>query len=177
MHRAGSDVASARVNTRALVEKLPSHADYRGFLSKNIVLECSHALIEALELTWRSGMLALEKEPKMEEGVARLEPRVARLEARVDQMSSDISEIKVEQRDLHKSMDSEFDAVNAKSDARFDKVDAKFDAVNARIDKLTETMHQNFAKMIKQFGDFKVWTLVVVAGGILNVVARALHWI
>ena len=104
-------------------------------------------------------MLALEKEPKMEDSVVRLEPRVARLEANVDHMRSDISEMKVEQRDLRKSMDS------------------KFDAVNARIDKLTETMHQDFAKMIKQFGDFKVWTLVVVAGGILNVVARAFHWI
>jgi hypothetical protein len=136
-----------------------SHGDYRGFLSENIVLECSHAVAEALESTWRSGMLALEKEPKMEDSVVRLEPRVARLEAHVDHMSADISEIKVEQRDLRKSMDS------------------KFDAVNARIDKLTETMNQNFASMIKQIGDLKVWTLVVVAGGILSVVARAFHWI
>jgi hypothetical protein len=81
-------------------------------------------------------------------------------------VSTDVSEIKLDVRDLRKTVD-----------ARFDKVDARFEKVDARFDKLEEKVNENFTQLIEKIGDLKVWTLTVVATGILAVVARAFHWL
>src|SRR5262245_49780305 len=111
-------------------------------------------------------MLAKKREElPMEHAVEPLESRVARLEGDVAHIGSNVSKIEFELRDFRKTVDAKFEAVNAK----FDVVNAKFDAVNRRLDEVN-------GRMLEKFAEQKVWALIVVGGGVLSIVARALRW-
>ena len=98
-------------------------------------------------------MLALKKEePPMDDTVVRLDSRVARLESDVAHLRSDVSVLQLDVRDLRKT------------------VDAKFEA-------LSEKMDRQFNKLAAEISDAKVWALVVIGGGLLGVLAHALHWL
>jgi hypothetical protein len=66
--------------------------------------------------------------------------------------------MQVDLRDLRKIMDARFE----KSDAKLDALDAKFDA--------------KFDSLAIKIGELKVWALLVIGGGVLSMVGRALHW-
>jgi predicted nucleic acid-binding Zn-ribbon protein len=113
-------------------------------------------------------MMVIE-EPKVTDGVQHLESRVARLEAHVENISEVCSDIKLDVRrldtkldDFRKDVDRRFEGVNSK----FDGINSKFEALNSKIDSFSG-----------KIAELKVWTLTVVAGGVLTIVARALHWI
>jgi hypothetical protein len=61
--------------------------------------------------------------------------------------------------DLQKSMESKFEAVHA-----------KLDSLSGRIEALN-------VKIAEKFGELRLFAIVVVGGGVLSIVARALHWI
>ena len=84
----------------------------------------------------------------MSENVEGLEPRVVRFEANVTHLMVQNAEIKADLR-----------ALGSKVDERFTKVD------------------EQFTKMLEKLGDLKVWVLTVVGGGVLSILARALHWV
>ena len=97
----------------------------------------------------------------MEEGVERLEPRVIRLE-------SDMAHLIIQGADIKAGLQQ----LNEKMDARFDRVDEKFDRVDERFEKVNE----RFTALLEKLVELKVWAIVVIGGGVLSVVARALHW-
>jgi len=107
---------------------------------------------------------------EMEGNSSQLENRVTRLETHVEHINSNISEIKADLKDVRADL-KDFRA----------STDAKFDRVNDRISMLHVTMTEKFgemnAKFDAKFGEIKVWALTVLGGGILAVVAHALHWL
>jgi len=103
---------------------------------------------------------------EMEGNSSQLENRVTRLETHVEHINSNISEIKADLKDVRADL-KDFRA----------STDAKFDQMNDRISMLHVTMTEKFGEMNKQFGEIKVWALTVLGGGILAVIAHALHWL
>jgi predicted nucleic acid-binding Zn-ribbon protein len=98
----------------------------------------------------------------MGESVEGLEPRLARVEANVVHLVAQNAEIKTELRATNDRIDKLRDRV----DEQFSKVDEKFDKIDER-----------FAAMLEKIGELKVWTIIVVGGGVLSIVARTFHWI
>lgn len=94
-----------------------------------------------------------------DESVERLEPRLIQVEAKVENLVSQNIEIKAELR-----------ALNAKTDALRDKMEERFA-------KMDEKLNDRFTDLVKRLGEQKVWTLVVVGGGVLSILAHALHWL
>ena len=105
----------------------------------------------------------------MEEGVERLEPRVIRLESDMAHLIIQSADIKAGLHQLNEKMDARFDRV----DEKFDRVDERFERVNERFEKVNE----RFTALLEKLGELKVWAIVVIGGGVLSVVARALHWL
>lgn len=95
----------------------------------------------------------------MTDNSAQLETRVARLEAQT-------SGILTELRDFR-----------TYAEKKFEQIDAKFDRVNERITALHVSVTEKFGEINEKFGEIKVWALTLLGGGILTVIARALHWI
>ena len=102
----------------------------------------------------------------MEEGVERLEPRVIRLE-------SDMAHLIIQSADIKAGLQQ----LNEKMDARFDRADEKFDEKFNRVDERFEKVNERFTALLEKLGELKVWAIVVIGGGVLSVVARALHWL
>ena len=118
--------------------------------------------------------------------MSQLESRVARLESDVSHIRSDVSLMQVDLRDFRKATDAGFERVYAKMEAmngefnaKLDKVDAKFDArfekINEKFDKRFDEVNKRFNEVATKIGDLKVWALIVIGGGVLSVVAHALH--
>ena len=105
----------------------------------------------------------------MEEGVERLEPRVIRLESDMAHLIIQSADIKAGLQQLNEKMEARFDRV----DEKFDRVDERFERVNERFEKVNE----RFTALLEKLGELKVWAIVVIGGGVLSVVARALHWL
>ena len=99
----------------------------------------------------------------MEEG-ERLEPRVIRLE-------SDMAHLIIQSADIKAGLQQ----LNEKMDARFDRADEKFDEKFNRVDERFEKVNERFTALLEKLGELKVWAIVVIGGGVLSVVARALH--
>ena len=76
-----------------------------------------------------------------------VEARIARLESDMSHVRTDVADIKIDIR------------------ARFDKVDARLDRLDTKIDALEDSL-----------ASAKVWALIV-AGGVLGVMARGFGWI
>ena len=112
----------------------------------------------------------------MEEGVERLEPRVIRLESDMAHLIIQSADIKAGLHQLNEKMDARFDRV----DEKFDRVDERFEKVNERferVDERFERVDERFTALLEKLGELKVWAIVVIGGGVLSVVARALHWL
>ena len=70
--------------------------------------------------------------------------------------------------------------LNEKMEARFDRVDEKFNRIDERFEKVNERFErvdEKFTALLEKLGELKVWAIVVIGGGVLSVVARALHWL
>jgi hypothetical protein len=100
-------------------------------------------------------MGAVRKELKVGENIEGLEPRVVRMETNIVHLVAQNTEIRADLR-----------ALNAKVDEKFTRVDEKFTRVDER-----------FAAILEKLGELKVWAIIVIGGGVLGIVARALHWI
>ena len=101
-----------------------------------------------------------------------LEDRVARLEVNVEHIQKDVSEIKVDVRRL-----------NDKIDAVDQRLTGKIDSVKDALATLAINMEKGFAAVEKSLGELRtargfdrVWYLLMAAG-MLSVVARAFKWI
>jgi uncharacterized coiled-coil DUF342 family protein len=114
-------------------------------------------------------MSAVRKELTMTENVEGLGARVVRIETNVAHLVAQNTEIKMELR----AVNDRIDTLRDKFDERFDKVDEKFDKVDEKFNKVDE----KFVEIIEKIGDLKVWVIIVIGGGVLSIVARALHWI
>ena len=120
----------------------------------------------------------------MEDSSSQVDTRITRLETHMEHMGSNISRIMADLHDLRTStearfdaVDRKFDAVNQKFDQKFDAVNERFGEVNERISMLHVTTVEKFGEINEKLGEIKVWALTVLGGGVLTVVARALHWI
>jgi hypothetical protein len=98
---------------------------------------------------------AIRKELNVGENIEGLEPRVVRIETTIGHLVAQNTEIK-----------SDLRALNAKIDEKFSKVDDKFSKVDER-----------FVAILEKLGELKVWTIIVIGGGVLSIVARAFHWV
>ena len=134
-----------------------------------------------------------------------LEDRVARLEVNVEHIQKDVSEIKVDVRRLNDKIDAVDNKLTAKIDAVEEKLTAKIDGVEekltAKIDGVDQrltgkvdsvkdalatlaiNMEKRFTAVEKSLGELRtargfdrVWYLLMAAG-MLSVVARAFKWI
>jgi len=123
-----------------------------------------------------------------------LEDRVARLEVNVEHIQKDVSEMKVDIRRLNDKIDGVDNKLTAKIDGVEEKLTAKIDGVDQRltgkIDSLKDAlatlainMEKGFANIEKSLGELRtargfdrVWYLLMAAG-MLSVVARAFKWI
>jgi predicted nucleic acid-binding Zn-ribbon protein len=121
-------------------------------------------------------MNAVKEELLMEIPVTQLESRVTRIEVQLTHLISGMAETKTQLHDFRKWVEAKFDETNSKSETKVDGINVKFAAVNSKIDNLQTTMLREFdnlnATMIREFGRLRLWTVVVVGGGILTIVAR-----
>jgi hypothetical protein len=131
-----------------------------------------------------TNMLALKKEPEMENSSSQLETRVTRLETHMEHMASNISRILEELKDLRTSTAAKFDQVNERIAMLHVSMSEKFGQVNEKFGEVNEkfgAMNEKFGEVGKQLVLIKVWALTVLGGGlgfgILTVIARAQHWI
>ena len=97
------------------------------------------------------------------EGV--MEERTARLEVKVDHLQADVTELKVRTTRLEEKVDNAREATEKRIDGVRDALEKKIDALRDSIESLK----------VGRWVD-RVWWLVI-AGGMLGVMARGFKWI
>ena len=101
-----------------------------------------------------------------------MEERLTRLESNVEHIQSDVSEMKVDIRRLNDKIDGIDQRLCAKIDGGDQKLSDKIDSLKDQISGLALTTEKSHSQL-------RIWAMtfyISMAGGLLTLLGRSLHW-